>query len=446
VMFYYSPLLTIIVICFLPIFFGASYIVSPLLRKKLEDKFALGAENQAFLAETIGAMETLKGQAVEASWQRRWEDRLVRYAVTAFESGHTGNWTNQIIGFASKAMTVVLLGVGAMQVIDGNLTVGGLIAFNMLSGRVNAPIIKLSSLWQEFQQMRVAVKRLGGIMDAQPEPGQLSDQAQRRSLRGTVNFENVTFAYQANGAQVLSDVTFTVPAGQVVGVVGVSGAGKTTLIRLLQRLYVPNGGRVFIDGVDLAHTDTNWLRRQIGVVSQDAALLNMSVRENIAISDPSLSLEAVMAAAELAGADSFINALPQGYDTVVGERGCLLSGGQRARIAIARALATNPRLLLLDEATASLDYESERVIHDNLERICAGRTVFIVAHRLPTLRLADQVLVLDSGKLVERGHHAELIQKPGKYRSLFEASRVLETLSARRSPGHQPISAPRHMA
>jgi subfamily B ATP-binding cassette protein HlyB/CyaB len=445
VMFYYSPLLTLIVIAFLPIFFGASYIVSPLLRKKLEDKFALGADNQAFLVETIGAMETLKSQAVETNWQRRWEDRLVRFAVSAFESGHTGNWTNQLTNFASKALTVVLLGVGAMQVIDGNLTVGGLIAFNMLSGRVNAPIIKLSTLWQEVQQMRVAVKRLGGIMDASPEPGFLSDGTGRQPLRGHVSLDRVSFAYQASGAQVLSDISVTIPSGQVVGVVGVSGAGKTSLIRLLQRLYTASSGRVFIDGIDLATVDATWLRRQIGVVSQDPALMNLSVRDNIALSNPSLSLEDVMAAAELAGAHNFINALPQGYNTVIGERGSLLSGGQRARIAIARALATNPRLLLLDEATASLDYESERVIHDNLQRICAGRTVFIVGHRLATLRLADRVLVLDNGQLIEQGHHTELIANPhGKYRALFEASRVLETLTVKAKAPIQPLPGGSH--
>lgn len=432
VMFYYSPLLTLVVVAFLPIFFGASYLVSPLLRKKLEDKFALGADNQAFLVETVGAIETLKSQAVETNWQRRWEDRLVRFAVTAFESGRTGNWTNQLTNFASKALTVILLGVGAMQVIDGNLTVGGLIAFNMLSGRVNAPIIKLSTLWQEVQQTRVAIKRLATIMDATPEPGSASDGAGRSPLRGHVSFDRVSFAYQANGVQVLSDVSFSIASGEVIGVVGVSGAGKTTLIRLLQRLYTTTSGRVFIDGIDLATVDASWLRRQIGVVSQDSSLMNLSVRDNIAISDPSLSLEGVIAAAELAGAHDFINALPQGYNTVIGERGSLLSGGQRARIAIARALATNPRLLLLDEATASLDYESERVIHDNLQQICAGRTVFIVAHRLSTLRLADRILVLDNGQLVEEGHHTELITHPsGKYRALFEASRILETLPTR---------------
>ncbi|TDF58146.1 ATP-binding cassette domain-containing protein, partial [Cupriavidus sp. L7L] len=294
------------------------------------------------------------------------------------------------------------------------------------------------------------------------------------------------FAYQANGVQVLSDVSFSVPAGEVIGVVGVSGAGKTTLIRLLQRLYIATSGRVFIDGIDLATVDATWLRRQIGVVSQDCALLNLSVRDNIAISNPELSLQDVMAAAELAGAHDFVNVLPQGYDTVIGERGSLLSGGQRARIAIARALVTNPRLLLLDEATASLDYESERgsllsggqrariaiaralvtnprlllldeatasldyeserVIHDNLEKICAGRTVFIVAHRLSTLRLADRILVLDNGQLVEQGHHIELIAQPaGKYRALFEASRVLETLTVKHKAPVQPLPGGTHV-
>lgn len=429
VMFYYSPLLTIIVICFLPIFFCASYVVSPILRKKLEDKFALGAENQSFLVETVGAMETLKGQAIEQSWQRNWEKRLARYVTSAFESGHTANWTNQVIQAASKLLTVVLLGVGAMQVIDGNLTVGGLIAFNMLSGRVNAPILKLSSLWQEFTQMRVSVKRLADIMDAQPEasaPGA----TERPPIVGAVTFDNVNFQYHQNGPTVLSDLSFTVQPGEIIGVVGVSGAGKTTLMRLIQRLYTPERGRVLVDGVDLSSADPYWLRTQVGVVAQDAALFNLTVRENIALGNPGLSLEDVMAAAELAGAHNFINVLPQGYGTAIGERGCLLSGGQRARIAIARALATNPRILLLDEATASLDYESEQVIHNNLRKICAGRTVFIVAHRLTTLRMADRILVLEGGKLAEAGHHTELITRDGRYRSLFEASRALEHLTA----------------
>ena len=305
-----------------------------------------------------------------------------------------------------------------MQVIDGLLTVGGLIAFNMLSGRVNAPILKLASLWQELQQMRVAVKRIGGIMNALPEPGHALDRAQREPLRGCIHAENVSFSYRPGAPAVLRELSFVIPAGQVVGVVGVSGAGKTTLIRLLQRLYLPCGGRILIDGVDLATADAAWLRRQTGVVSQDAALMNLSVRDNIALSDPELSFDAVVAAAQLAGAHDFINGLPQGYETMVGERGSLLSGGQRARIAIARALAGNPRLLLLDEATSALDYESERAIQQNMRLIAKDRTVLTIAHRLSAVRNADRIITIDHGRVVKDGHHDELIRTGGRYATL----------------------------
>lgn len=392
VMFYYSPTLTFIVLGALPLFFLGSFVVTPILRRKLEDKFALGADNQAFLVETVTAMETLKGQAVERRWQREWERRLARYVQAAFQGGNIANLTNQFIGFTSKVLIVVLLWVGAKLVIDGELSVGGLIAFNMLSGRVNAPILRIAQLWQEFQQMRVSVKRLGDILDAPTEPTFRPGRAALPPIEGRVAFEHLTFRYFPDGPEVLADVSFDLPPGEIVGVVGISGAGKTTLLRLIQRLYSPQRGRVLIDGVDLNLADTDWLRRQIGVVSQDVLLFNRSVRENIALAHPELSMENVMQAAKLAGAHDFILELPDGYDSVIGERGSKLSGGQRSRLSIARALAVNPRLLLLDEATAALDYESERVIHDNLTEICRGRTVFIVAHRLATLRLANAFL------------------------------------------------------
>ncbi|MEZ5644095.1 MAG: type I secretion system permease/ATPase [Burkholderiaceae bacterium] len=427
VMFYYSPMLTGIVLAALPVFFAASWVVTPLLRKNLEDKFALGAENQAFLVETVTSMETLKGQAVEPQWQRQWERRLGEYVHSAFQAGHLGNATNQFIGFASKVLTVLLLWFGARAVIDGDLTVGGLIAFNMLSGRVNAPILKLASLWQEFTQMKVSVKRLGEIMDAPVEP---SFQAQRSvppDLAGNVKLDHVGFRYQPNGQEVLADVCMDVQAGEVIGIVGVSGAGKTTLLRLLQRLYTPQKGRILIDGMDLNLLDAGWLRRQIGVVSQDSVLFNRSVRENIALANPHMSMEAIVRAAQLAGAHEFILGLPEGYDTLIGERGSRLSGGQRSRLAIARALATDPRILLLDEATAALDYESERVIHDNMAEITVGRTVFIVAHRLPTLRMASRILVFEDGRLIEQGSHAGLMAARGRYHALYQAHQILET-------------------
>lgn len=426
VMFYYSVTLTLIVIAALPVFFLASWFITPLMRKKLEDKFVLGAENQTFLVETVTSMETLKSHAVEGAWQRDWERRLCDYVTASFEAGHLANATNQFIGLASKVLIVLLLYFGARLVIDGDLTVGGLIAFNMLSGRVNAPILKLASLWQDFMQMKVSIKRLGDIMNATPEPAFSPGRSTPPVLRGRVTFEGMSFRYAPNAPEVLSDVSVDIRPGEIVGITGVSGAGKTTFMRLIQRLYVPEKGRLLLDGMDLSVMDTAWLRRQIGVVGQDTALFNRTVRENIALGNPAINTEAVMDSARLAGAHEFIMQLPEGYDTVIGERGSKLSGGQRARISIARALVTNPQILLLDEATASLDYESERVIHDNMARICEGRTVFIVAHRLSTLRMAHRILVFDKGRLMETGNHRDLMRVDGRYASLYRAHQVLE--------------------
>jgi subfamily B ATP-binding cassette protein HlyB/CyaB len=286
--------------------------------------------------------------------------------------------------------------------------------------------MKLASVWQEFTQMKVSTQRLADILDAPTEPTFSPDRATPPALRGAVTFERVGFRYAPQAPEVLSELSFKVAPGEIIGVVGISGSGKTTLMRLLQRLHAPEHGRILLDGMDVNLMDTSWLRRQVGVVGQDTLLFNRSVRENIALAHPTQSMDEVMACAQLAGAHDFIMQLPQGYDTLIGERGGRLSGGQRARIAIARALAVNPRLLLLDEATASLDYESERVIHDHMAEICKGRTVFIVAHRLPTLRLADRIMVLDEGRLVAFASHKELIEQEGRYASLYRAHRVLE--------------------
>ncbi len=426
VMFYYSTLLALIVVAALPVFFAASWLITPLMRRKMEDKFALGAENQTFLVETVSSMETIKSHAVEGVWQRDWERRLCDYVTAAFESGHLGSATNQLINLAGKVLTVLLLYFGARLVIDGQLTVGGLIAFNMLAGRINAPILKLASVWQEFTQMKVSIKRLADIMDATPEPAFRADRSMPPALQGQLKFEEVSFRYAPNTPEVIADLNLNVCPGDIVGITGISGAGKTTLMRLIQRLYIPERGRILLDGMDLSTVDTSWLRRQIGVVGQDTALFNRSVRDNIALGHPALSMEAVINSARLAGAHDFILQLPEGYDTVVGERGSKLSGGQRARIAIARALVTNPQILLFDEATAALDYESERLIHDNMARICAGRTVFVVAHRLSTLRLATRILVLDHGRVIETGNHPDLMRIKGRYAALYRAHQVLE--------------------
>jgi subfamily B ATP-binding cassette protein HlyB/CyaB len=298
---------------------------------------------------------------------------------------------------------------------EGDMTVGQLIAFNMLAMRVNAPILRIAQIWQEFQQMRVSVKRLADILDNPAEPAFKSGGTSLPDIQGKVKFEHVTFKYRQDGPAILNDVSFDAQAGEVIGVVGASGSGKTTLVKLLQRLYVPERGRVLIDGVDLALADAAWLRRQIGVVSQDSVLFNRSVRANIAFARPDMDTAHITAAAKLAGAHEFILDLPDGYETLVGERGNQLSAGQRQRIAIARALAVNPRLLILDEATNNLDYHSERIIQENMREICKGRTVIVVAHRLSAVRHAGRILTLEHGRLLENADPATLLKNGGRY-------------------------------
>jgi ATP-binding cassette, subfamily B, bacterial HlyB/CyaB len=271
----------------------------------------------------------------------------------------------------------------------------------------------------DFHQARLSVARLGDILNTPAEPTFNPGRAALPAIRGDIAFEHVTFRYRIDGAEVLHDVSFSVPAGQVVGIVGPSGSGKSTLAKLIQRLYVPESGRVLVDGVDLALVDIFWLRRQMGIVLQENILFNRSVRDNIALADPAMPMERVIAAATLAGAHDFILELPEGYDTVVGERGSTLSGGQRQRIAIARALISDPRILIFDEATSSLDYESERIIQQNMQQIAKGRTVFIIAHRLSTVRGTDRIITIDRGRLTEDGKHEELIRTGGRYATLY---------------------------
>lgn len=437
VMWYYSPTLTWIVLGSIPFYVLLSVFITPILRHRLDEKFKHGAANTAFLTESITGIGTVKSMAVEPQMRRKLEDHLSNYVNASFRSQNLGNVASQVAGLINKIVTLGIIWLGAHLVIGGAITVGQLIAFNMLAGRVSQPILKLVQLWQDFQQAGISIARLGDILNTPKEPGFNPNRSRLPKLNGAVSLEHVRFRYRPDGPIVLDDVNVQITPGEVVGIVGRSGSGKSTITKLIQRLYIPEGGRVLLDGVDLSVVDTAWLRKQIGVVLQENFLFNRSIRENIAIVDPSIPMERVIAAAKMSGAHEFISELQEGYDTLVGEQGNNLSGGQRQRIAIARALITNPRILIFDEATSALDYESERIIQDNMATIAKGRTVFIIAHRLTTVRQCHRILVMENGRIVEQGNHDQLIQRNGYYAKLHSYqnhSPVLKTVNRGGAP------------
>ncbi|MDQ8757644.1 type I secretion system permease/ATPase [Sphingosinicella sp. LHD-64] len=419
VMFVYSVTLTLIVLGTIPVYVLISVFITPPLRERLDEKFRRGAENQAFLVETVTGIGTLKAMAVEPQMRDKWEKQFAGYIQTGFAVTTLANWGNHLIQIVSKLTTVAILYFGAKAVIAGDLSVGSLVAFNMLAGRVAAPILRLSQLWQDFQQVRISVDRLGDVLNAPAEPEHNPNRASLPPIRGQIEFDKVRFRYRADAPEALRGVTLEIASGEMLGIVGPSGSGKSTLTKLVQRLYVPEQGRVLVDGVDLALVDPAWLRRQIGVVLQENILFNRTVRENIALADPTLPMEAVLAAAELAGAHEFIVQLPHGYDTLIEERGSNLSGGQRQRIAIARALIGDPRILILDEATSALDAESEEIIQRNLRMIAQGRTVIIIAHRLSAVRQCHRIVTIEAGDVTEEGDHDALLRKGGRYADLY---------------------------
>ena len=418
-MFVYSVPLTLIVLVSLPLYLVLSLTLMPILRARLNEKFARGAENQALLVETITGIQTVKASALEPAIARRWDDQLAAYVSASFKTSTLASYGHEGINLIGKLVNAATLWYGARLVMDQELSVGQFVAFNMFAQRVAQPIMRMAQLWTDFQQTGISMARLGDILNTRTEVPP-TNAAQLPPLKGRVQFDQVSFRYRPEAPPVLNSVTLDVRAGEVIGIVGRSGSGKSTLTKLVQRLYTPEQGRVLVDGIDISLIDAAQLRRQIGVVLQENLLFNRSVRENIAIADPAAPIEAVMKAAQLAGAHEFVSELPEGYDTVVGEQGASLSGGQRQRIAIARALFTNPRLLILDEATSALDYESEAILQRNMGAICKGRTVIVIAHRLSSVRQAHRIIVMDRGRIVEAGPHDVLVKQPkGLYAHLW---------------------------
>ncbi|MEM7653487.1 MAG: peptidase domain-containing ABC transporter, partial [Pseudomonadota bacterium] len=418
VLFFYSPALTAVVLLFAALIAGLIALLLGPYRRRLAALYTAEGERQAMLVETIGNIETVKALALEPRQQRSWDEKAAEAVKMHVEVGRISTMARAASGFLEKSMLVAVIGVGALLVFEGQITVGALIAFQMLSGRVTGPLVQIVSIVNEYQEAALSVRMLGSIMNQSPE--RAGPRGLAPEIRGGIEFDKVTFRYTADGPDALAGIDLNIPPGSIVGVVGRSGSGKTSLTRLIQGFYTARSGVLRLDGVDIRQIDLVHLRRSIGVVLQQSQLFRGTVAENIRATAPSAAIEDVVQAGKLAGADEFVERLPKGYDTLLEEGATNLSGGQRQRISIARALLRRPRILILDEATSALDPESEAIIQANLAKIARGRTVLIVSHRLSTLTAADAIVVLDKGHIVDAAPHTTLLSRCDLYRQLWE--------------------------
>ncbi len=417
IMFVYSPWLSFIVIGFVVCIALISFVATPMIKARLDEKFQKGAESQSFLVESVTGIQTVKSLAIEGKMMKKWEDTLGGYILSAFNLSNVANVAVTSAQTVQKLMSLAVIYFGVSLVFDRTLSVGQLIAFQMFSSQLSGPILRLVRMWQDFQQAKLSLERIGDIVNT---PTELVGGAfSMKQIRGEITAKDLSFRYSIDGPMVLDRVNFRIKPGMMVGIVGRSGSGKSTVSKLIQRLYLPQEGSLLIDGVESRHLDPLFLRNRTGVVLQDCFLFSGTIKENITMGAPGAEMSQVIAAARMAGAHEFISEMPLGYDTYVEERGMSLSGGQRQRISIARALITNPSILIFDEATSALDYESERAIYTNLGNIRKGRTVVMISHRLSVMRECEFVIVLDRGKVVEIGNHASLMQRNGLYAYLY---------------------------
>ncbi|MCC5650819.1 peptidase domain-containing ABC transporter [Nostoc sp. XA013] len=424
VMLIYSWQLTLVGLSTIPVFILITLVASPTISRQLRGKAERNAETQSYLVEVMSGIQTVKAQNIELRSRFSWQERYARFVAAGFKTVVTSTLANSTSNFLNKLSSLLVLWVGAYLVLQGELTLGELIAFRIISGYVTSPILRLAQLWQSFQETALSIERLSDIVDT-PQEGETDRyNIPLPAIKGAVKYENVSFRFGTSGPLQLSNVNLEFEPGKFIGIVGQSGSGKSTMMKLLLRLYETESGRILIDGYDIAKVELYSLRRQIGVVPQETLLFDGSVQENIALTNPDATTEEIIEAAQVACAHEFIMNLPNGYNTRVGERGSALSGGQRQRIAIARSVLQRPKLLVLDEATSALDYPTERQICLNLAKAFKGDTVFFITHRLNTVSNADMIVVMDNSRVIEKGSHQELMAAKGHYFYLYQQQDV----------------------
>ncbi len=421
VMFVYSPLLSGVALSTFPLYVLLVFGVAPIYKSLIRKRAVAAARTQSHLIEVIGGIQTVKAQHFELTARWKWQDRYRHFVSEGFKSSALGSTSGEIGNFLNQVSGLLVLWVGMWLVLEGEFTLGQLIAFRIISGNVTGPLLQLAGLYQGFQGVQLSMERLSDIIDQNPELNRADEigQIALPSVKGNVRFEAIKFRFGSTGPYQLDGIDVDVPAGSFVGIVGQSGSGKSTLMKLLPRLYEPASGRIFIDDYDIGKVDLSSLRRQVGIVPQDSLLFEGTVSENIALNDPQASTESIIEAAKIACAHEFIMALGQGYATPLAEKGSNLSGGQRQRLAIARTILSNPQMLVMDEATSALDYDTERQLCLNLQEWAKGRTVFFITHRLSTIRNSELILVMHKGRLEEKGTHQNLMNSKGRYATLY---------------------------
>ncbi len=419
VMFLYSALLTLIALIVVPIQIVITLLGAPLFRRQFRQAAEDNSKTKSHLVEVITSIQTVKSQNIETISRWKWQKLYSKYITRSFERTVSGTLIGQISQVLQKISQLLVLWVGATLVLKGQLTLGQLIAFRIISGYVTQPLLRLSTIWQNIQELRVSFERLGDVIDTPQESDNLDKQKiSMPPVQGKVSFQDVTFSFDKSNSNILNNVSFEIEKGQFVGIVGESGSGKSTLMKLLSRLYSPNLGKVKIDGYDIDKVELYSLRRQIGIVPQEPILFSGTVMENIALTQSEATNDEIIKAAKLAEAHDFIMNLPNGYSSEVGERGSSLSGGQRQRIAIARTLLNKPQILILDEATSALDYNTEKKLCDNLMKSLKDKSVFFITHRLATIKNSDLIIVMHNGKLDELGSYKQLMANKGRYYAL----------------------------